>query len=248
MSVLARIAIVAVTVAVSLAALAGPAFAAEYVIDEAGILPAEVAARIESLSAELEKSTDKAPEVAVLIVKSLDGKDIATYAEERFNALGVGQAAANNGVLFVIAPVERKARIEVGYGLEGALPDSRAGRILDDTVFPKFKADDMPAGIEAGHIAIVAAVAEEYGVSIGGVTGVDTSPAASDDSIDVYVIAICVVIFIIFALIGVFSRGRGGGGPWTGGGGDWSGGGGDSGGGGGFGGGDSGGGGADGGW
>jgi uncharacterized protein len=253
-----RVAFAALVATIALLACAVPARAAGYVIDEAGLLPAESVARIEKLSTELQNATDAKPQVAVLIVKDLGGRDIESYSADRFGKLGVGQADANNGILFVIAPAERKARIEVGYGLEGAVPDAMAGAILDEYVLPAFKAGDMAGGVEAGHRAIVAAVAREYGVSVAGITESDVpqveETSSGDDS---WIIGLFVLIFIIATIVSIIRRIFGGknggdsGGGWFGGwwdGGSGSGGG-DSGGSfGGFGGGDSGGGGASGSW
>lgn len=138
-----------------------------YVMDEAGIIPPDVEARIEALSARIETSTPGA-QIAVVTVTSLDGLTIEEYAEELFDELGVGDKELDNGVLFVIAPTERKLRIEVGYGLEGAIPDPVAGRIMDEDVLPRFAEGDMAAGIEAGHARIAGLVAAEYETEVEG--------------------------------------------------------------------------------
>lgn len=137
------------------------AFAGTYVLDEANVIPADIEARIEKLSAEIESATPGA-EIAVVTVTSLGGITIEEYAEERFDQLGVGAKDKDNGVLLLVAMTERQMRIEVGYGLEGALPDSKAGSIIDSIMTPKFKAGDIAGGIEAGHAAIAGVVAEEY--------------------------------------------------------------------------------------
>jgi uncharacterized protein len=144
------------------ALLALPAAAyAEYVIDEANVIPPDVESRIEELSARVESVTPGA-EIAVLTVRSLDGRQVEEYAEERFNELGIGAKDKDNGVLFLVAPTERKIRIEVGYGLEGAIPDPLAGRIMDEDVLPRFGAGDMAGGIEAGHARIARIILDEY--------------------------------------------------------------------------------------
>ncbi len=137
------------------------AFAGTYVLDEANVIPADVEARIEKLSSEIESATPGA-EIAVVTVASLGGLTIEEYAEERFEKLGIGAKDEDNGVLLLVAMAERRMRIEVGYGLEGALPDSKAGSIIDSIMTPKFKAGDIADGIEAGHAAIAGVVAEEY--------------------------------------------------------------------------------------
>ena len=219
------------------------AVAGEYVMDEADIIGAEAEQRIEALSAELEAATPGA-ELAVLTVPSLEGASIEEFAEERFERLGVGAEDADNGVLLVVAVEDRRMRIEVGYGLEGALPDALAGDVIDTDLTPRFKEGDFTGGIEAAHSRMAGIIAGEYGVELQGLVQPVTTYVDEPPWLPYVVVAVFVII--VFVLISVAVRGnrRGGGGGFGGG---WSGG--DSGGGGGgFGGGDSGGGGASGGW
>jgi len=222
----------------------------DFVIDEAKILSADQEAELNRLGSALEAATPGA-EVAVLTLKSLGGKDIETVANDRFRALGIGAKDKDNGVLLVVAPTERKVRIEVGYGLEGAIPDSKAGRIIDENAIPAFQNDDYPGGIKAAYIAIARAVADEYGAEIGADLGVAAgdSGSTSSDAPSLLVIVLIVLAFLIIGYI-VMRFGKSSG-TSSGGGGGWGGGGfggGSSGGGGGFGGGSSGGGGASRGW
>lgn len=246
----------AVAASASLLVLASgaPAFGGTYVLDEAGIIDAETEARIEELSAKLEQATPAA-ELAVVTVNSLDGREIEEAAEERFEQLGVGSADADNGVLIYVAPDERRVRIEVGYGLEGALPDAKAGSVIDEQIIPRFKEGDFSGGIEAGHARVAAVIAEEYGVTIEGLDAAVTTYVDGPPWVPYVVMAVFLIIIVVLVSAAVRRGGRyidGGGGGFGGGGfggGDWGGGGGgDWGGGGGFGGGDSGGGGASGDW
>jgi uncharacterized protein len=153
-------------------ALAPPAAGIEatgYVMDEAGIIPPDVEERIEALSARVETSTPGA-QIAVVTVASLDGRSIEEYAERVFDELGIGSKDLDNGVLLIVAVSEREVRIEVGYGLEGAIPDPVAGRVLDEDVIPRFRDGDMAAGIEAGHARIAGLVAAEYETEVEGAT------------------------------------------------------------------------------
>ncbi len=93
-------------------------------------------------------------EVAVVTIVSLDGDTIEDYAVRLFENWGIGQADADNGVLFITSLVDRMVRIEVGYGLEPVITDGRAGRILDNEVLPHFRDGDYSAGILAGATAI----------------------------------------------------------------------------------------------
>src|ERR1700749_2138878 len=94
-------------------------------------------------------------QLVVATVKSLEGSDIETYANELFRFWKLGQAQKNNGVLLVVAPNEHKVRIEVGYCLEGTLPDALSSVIISSAIVPRFKAGDFSGGIERGVDGIV---------------------------------------------------------------------------------------------
>jgi uncharacterized protein len=124
------------------------------VTDDAEILSPAAIDRIGALLADHEtRTTDQ---VAVLTVTSLEGESIEDYALQVFEAWQLGQQGKDNGVLVVVAPRERRMRIEVGYGLEGRLTDLEAGRIIRNVMAPRFKADDYDGGIEQGVAAILA--------------------------------------------------------------------------------------------
>jgi len=116
--------------------------------DFAGILDPPAVSTMDRQLEDLEQRTSS--EVAVATVSSLDGMSIEEFANRLFKEWGVGQASQDNGVLVVVAPNERKIRIEVGYGLEGVLPDGLCGQIIRDDVTPRFKANDYSGGIRDG--------------------------------------------------------------------------------------------------
>ncbi|MCX7284451.1 MAG: TPM domain-containing protein [Novosphingobium sp.] len=118
------------------------------VLDEAGIIPDDQEAALAQHLSAYNAQTGRA--IVVATVASLDDQDVDTYANALFRAWGVGGQSTDQGLLFLIAPNERKVRIEVGYGLEEYLPDVLAGRILASQVTPRFKAGDYPGGINAG--------------------------------------------------------------------------------------------------
>ncbi|MEP9358656.1 TPM domain-containing protein [Sphingomonas sp. KR3-1] len=91
----------------------------------------------------------------VVTVKSLGGHDVADYSQRLGTFWGIGRKCFNDGVLLVIAPNERKARIAVSEGLREALTDAEAGAILEKDILPRFKTGDMPGGILAGSDAII---------------------------------------------------------------------------------------------
>ena len=97
---------------------------------------------------QLEQQTSS--EIAVATVESLDGMSVEEYANRLFKEWGVGQAKQDNGVLVLVAPNEREMRIEVGYGLEGVLPDGLAGQVIRDDFTPRFRENDYSGGIRNG--------------------------------------------------------------------------------------------------
>src|SRR6476660_7607280 len=105
-----------------------------YVNDFAGVIDAPTAAELERLIRETRAQTTA--EMAVVTVKSLDGMSIEEYAVRLFAAWGIGKKEKDNGVLILVAPTERRIRIEVGYGLEEILPDARTGRIIREEILP----------------------------------------------------------------------------------------------------------------
>jgi uncharacterized protein len=92
---------------------------------------------------------------------SLQGYDIADYGYQLGRAWGIGQKGLNNGVVFIIAPNERKTRIEVGYGLEGILTDALSSVILQERVLPRFRAGDFEGGIIAGTDVLIEQLSRE---------------------------------------------------------------------------------------
>ncbi len=118
------------------------------VVDEAGILDSPARAALTRSLADLEdKTTDQ---LVVVTVKSLQGNTIETYGYQLGRHWQIGQQGKNNGVLLIVAPGERKVRIDVGYGLEWALTDAIAKFIVETSILPRFRANDYPGGIKRG--------------------------------------------------------------------------------------------------
>jgi uncharacterized protein len=118
------------------------------VVDEAGILDAEtLTALTASLAALEQKTTDQ---LVVVTLKSLQGTSIEDYGYQLGRHWQIGQKDKNNGVLLIVAPNERKVRIEVGYGLEGTLTDAVTKLIIENSITPRFKIADYAGGIKRG--------------------------------------------------------------------------------------------------
>lgn len=124
------------------------------ILDAADVIPPAEEAALDRKLRDYNMRTGRA--LMVVSVTSLDGEDVATYANNLGHAWGVGGKESDQGLIFLVAPTERKVRIETGYGLEQYLPDVLASRIIREQVTPKFKAGDMPGGINAGIDAITA--------------------------------------------------------------------------------------------
>jgi len=118
------------------------------VVDQAGLLDAGTRASITQSLADLEtKTTDQ---LVLVTLKSLQGTSIEDYGYQLGRRWRIGQKDRNNGALLIVAPNERKVRIEVGYGLEGTLTDAIAKLIIENSILPRFKAGDFSGGIKRG--------------------------------------------------------------------------------------------------
>jgi uncharacterized protein len=228
------------------------------VTDMANVLSAEQKDILERKLVAFDDSSSN--QIVVVLIKTLNDYPIEEYSTKLFRDWGIGNKKTNNGILLIAAIDDRKIRIEVGYGLEGAIPDITTASIIRNDIVPSFKTGDYYHGIDLATNSIAKAAVGEYKVA-----RQKDSSGKGGSSIFTFLIILVIVIVIISS-----SRGGGGGGMmsrrgagglaetlfWTsllsgggrgGGGGGW--GGGDSGGGfGGFGGGSSGGGGASGSW
>lgn len=125
-----------------------------YVNDFANILSSETKKGLEDKLVNLEK--ESSIEIAVVTVSSLEGTTVEDYAVRLFEEWKIGKKGKDNGVLILVAPNEREIRIEVGYGLESILTDSRAGRIIRNIITPEFKKNNYDTGITKGVEAIIA--------------------------------------------------------------------------------------------
>lgn len=130
------------------------------VTDLAGILTPEQISSLEYKLSKFEEETTN--QIAVLIIPSLEGESIEDFSIRVVEKNKLGQAGKDNGVLFLIAVQDRKMRLEVGYGLEGILPDALCDQILRNVVRPKFRQGNYYAGIDAGIDAIISATKGEF--------------------------------------------------------------------------------------
>lgn len=154
MRVLRYVLLLVALLAGATSALADPSFPklTGRVVDDAHLLSPEQAAQLTQLSAEVEQASSR--QLVVATIPDLQGYDIADYGYQLGRAWQIGQKDANNGILLIVAPNERKVRIEVGYGLEPIMTDALSSQIINQAIVPRFKAGDMAGGIMAGAQAI----------------------------------------------------------------------------------------------
>jgi uncharacterized protein len=174
------------------------------VVDQAGIIPAQTRAIVESKSKELEDKSGI--QLVVATVSSLQGADIETFANELFRAWKLGEAKKDNGVLFLVAPNERKMRIEVGYGLEGTLTDALAKVIIATAVTPKFKAGDFGAGVERGVDGVIEVLSGDSSEWQKRVKVRAEHQDTAFDELDVFIV-FALFVFVFLSMV-VNARGR----------------------------------------
>ena len=174
--VLACTAAIVLAVTLCLAAAAEVAYqptAQFFVNDFADVLSAQTEQEIVELGRALQQQTG-AQAVAVT-VPSLGGQSVEDYAIDLANSWGIGQAEEDNGVLILIAVEERKLRVEVGLGLEGALPDGKTGRIMDEYMTPSLRQNDYSTGMLEGYKAVASQIYQEYGIEAPELSGYEAS-------------------------------------------------------------------------
>lgn len=198
-----------------------------YVLDQTQTLSKEEIHSMNRMGLELQKKTKA--QIAVLIVPTLDGEDITDYANRVFRSWGVGQKDASNGILFLVALKDKQMRIEVGYGLEGAINDAKAGQILDDYAIPQFKEGHIGKGVVSTYAVLVGETAKEFSVSIDGSKAYEKQNTIELSPLQILLIGIGILLLIIVdmtffggaiiqSLLWILASGRGGSGRSGGGG------------------------------
>ena len=167
-----------------------------HVNDFAGILPKDMSNRLEAKLRAYKTETSN--EVSVVTVKSLGGMSVEDYTIRLAKAWGVGNKKKDNGVVFLIAPNDRKCRIEVGYGLEPKLTDIQAKRIIESVVIPKFKQGQMPAGVESGTESILLALTGKAPPAAAPVKG---EPVSKPEMVLLIILGACFLVVIVVAMV-----------------------------------------------
>lgn len=166
--------------------------------DYAGLLNAEDRRAIEERVNQLER--DSGAQITLVTLRSLEGGDIEDFATRLFERWKIGKKGKDNGVLILVGVEDRKARIEVGYGLEGVLPDALAGRILNDKVLAGFRRGQFSQGLRDGAIEIAKIVEKNEPAS-----EADRMPAVSGGASQLGI----AITLAPFVMIGGFMLGLG---------------------------------------
>lgn len=175
-------------------------------VDAAGVLSPDQIAALDQQSAAIEQASSR--QFVVATIPDLQGYAIEDYGYKLGRFWKIGQDGANNGIILIVAPNDRKVRIEVGYGLEPIMTDALSSMIIRDTIIPKFKSGDLPGGIVAGAAAIAQQMklpteaAEQRAVSL-------VKKARRSDPGGGLVVTFFILIVVFFILPRLFARAGG---------------------------------------
>jgi len=195
-----------------------------WVSDFAGIFTPSNRAALDNRLKEVQDKTTA--QIFVVTLKSLEGGEINDFANRLFQKWKIGQKGKDNGLLLIMAVEDRKVRIEVGYWLEGALPDAKTGRILDEQVIPWFKNGQIAEGLTHGADYLAVIAANEAGVALtnlppelAAAASATNAAAAADDTISGIIALIfffIIVGIVILSIVQGWGRpgGRGRRGSW----------------------------------
>jgi uncharacterized protein len=180
-----------------------------FVSDFANVMREGDIREIETLSAAVKEKTGA--ELSVVTIKTFAPYgSIEDFALALFSDWGIGRKGSDDGALLILAVDERKVKIEVGYGLEGAIPDSMAGRILDTAIIPDFRTDNFSGGLVKGASSIAAAIAKENGIELSDLNLsekdiVNTQPGKTPG----YMLFIIIAVYILFVIVSFKARKKG---------------------------------------
>jgi uncharacterized protein len=173
------------------------------VVDNAGVLNDYDEKNLEQKLVDLDDSTSN--QIAIIIVNTLNDEPIEDVATKTFREWGIGNKKTNNGILILVAIQDKKVRIEVGYGLEGAIPDIIASDIIEKDIKPAFRQGNYIGGLTTAVDDLSKAAVGEYKVQRERKTN---SKGGSS------IIGFFIILFIVLMIVGRGGRGGGGGGSW----------------------------------
>lgn len=170
----------------------------KYINDYTNTFTEDEKSQIVNIGRELENKTTC--EATVVIISTIDGQDIESYANGLFRNWGIGQKDKDNGLLILLAIKDKKWRVEVGRGIEGAVPDVLTSRVMDSLAKPQFIQNNYAKGILDSYSALCNSIAKEYGVTLDNSPEV-TIPNKSTDTKNILPAAITIIILILIDLI-----------------------------------------------
>src|SRR5260370_28955989 len=182
-----------------------------YVTDLERVSGAETKARLEALCAEVEQKTGA--QMAIVTVQPLEGEGVDNYAVDLYKQLGVGSKKDNRGLLLLVAPSERKYRIEVGYGLEPVINDARAGDV-GRAIVPFLRQSDYGKAAEVAAWQLAKYIADDSGVTLSGQPPAGRIRNRGDDSgnLGLWFVLGLIAFFLLIGSLSSRSGGRRGGG------------------------------------
>lgn len=191
-----------------------PAFAAEInfptltgrVVDDAQLLTPEQEQILTGKLATLEQQTGD--QLVVVTVPSLQDQEIEDFGYQLGRAWGIGQKENDGGALLIVAPNERKVRIEVGYGLEGVLTDAYSSMIIRDDILPAFRTGDYAAGIIAGTDAIIAQLTADPAEAQARAAEAKSAASERETPILPALIIFLIFFFLFISLVGAAAGGK----------------------------------------
>jgi uncharacterized protein len=181
------------------------------VVDAANLLSPEQEQQLTQLSDQVEQASSR--QFVVATVPDLQGYPIEDYGYRLGREWKIGQAGANNGVILLVAPNEKKVRIEVGYGLEPIVTDALASSIIQQTILPRFRDGDMAGGIVAGADAVAEQLklpleqAEQRAKAQVDASRAKRSSRSDFGDVAIAIFWVIVIVFIVFPI--VFGRAKG---------------------------------------
>ncbi|MDM5221876.1 TPM domain-containing protein [Peribacillus sp. NJ11] len=177
-----------------------------YVQDFAGVLDDQEKSELIELGKRLDDATKA--QISVLTVDSMEGSEIEEYSVEALRSFKLGDAEQNNGVLIVLAMEEQKIRIEVGYGLEGAITDIKSGQILDNVAIPALKEGKYDVALTETYKAVYKDVTKEYNLGDEFYQDLSVQPESENfQPSGLQIFLIIIVVIIVFILDAKFFKG-----------------------------------------
>ncbi len=177
------------------------------VVDGANMLSPQTEAQLTEQLAALEAASGR--QLVVVTLADLQGYEIEDFGYQLGRHWGIGEAETDSGVLFIVAPNQRKVRIEVGYGLEPILTDALSSTILQAVVLPQFREGQMEAGVIAGTQAIIDQLALPEDEALARAEAAAETAQGEEGLIAPIIFVLFIVLWIIGGFMGAFGRGRG---------------------------------------